>query len=272
MKHRVDKIVDFLKENVDVKEHSIGIILGSGYGDFLQFIDEKVEIPFKEIPDFKVLGNDAETNKFVFGKYKNKNLIVSFGRLHFNYGYFPEDIADYIFVLKELGCEKLVICASVGSLNRNLRVGDIVTATDHINLTSRNPLYHCEYNKYGNVFVDMQKPYDEMIIDTLVRTAKNEMGIKVKKGTLVEFNGPSVETYAESRFCHSIGADFSAFHICNEVIACKYCKLPVVLFALVTNYGAYFSDNKIKHEDIVYNRSLGLKYYLDLLRRFILNI
>jgi len=271
MAHIVDSIVKFLRENTDVKEHSIGIILGSDYKDFLNFIDKKEQIPLTEIPNFKVLGKDAEKNKLVFGKYKNKDVIISFGRLHYNYGYDISDIANYIFMLKELGCDKLIIAASVGSLNRKIRVGDIVTATDHINFTGRNSLYGCEYNKYGNTFVDMLSPYDEQMIDTLSRTGKNEMGIKVKKGVFVETCGPSVETFSESRFCRETGGDFSGFHVCNEVIAARYCNLPVVLFALVTNYGASLTAQKIKHEDIVYNRSCGLKYYLDLLRRFVLN-
>lgn len=272
MAHIVDKIVEYIKQNVDVKNHSIGIILGSGYSELLNYIDDKVQIPFSEIPNFKVLGRDAERNKFVFGKYKNKDVIISFGRLHYNYGYFSEDIANYIFILKELGCEKLVISASVGSLNKKIKVGDIVTTTDHINFTGRNPLYNCDYEKYGNVFVDMLNPYDEQMIDILVRTAKNEMGIKVKKGVLVETNGPSVETFSESKFCRNLGADFSAFHVCNEVIASKYCKLPVLMFALVTNYGSSYTSQKISHEDVAYNRSCGLKYFLDLLKRLILNL
>jgi len=272
MSHIVDKIVEYIKKNVDVKNHSIGIILGSGYSDFLNFIEDKVQIKCSEIPNFKVIGKDAENNKLVFGKYKNKDVIISFGRLHYNYGYSCEDIANYIFILKELGCEKLIISATVGSLNKKIRVGDIVTATDHLNLTGRNPLYHCEYNKYGNVFVDMLCPYDEQMIDVLTRTAKNEMGIKVKKGVLVESGGPSVETFSESKLYRNIGADFSAFYVCNEVIASRYCKLPVIMFALVTNYGASFTAERIKHEDIAYNRSCGLKYYLDLLKRLILNL
>lgn len=272
MAHLVDEIVDFIGQKVDVKRHSIGIILGSGYADFLNFVEDKVEIAFSDIPNFKALGKDAENNKFVFGKYKNKDVIISSGRLHYNLGYSPEDIANYIFVLKELGCEKLVITSSVGSLNSKIRVGDIVTAVDHINFTGRNPLYNCKYTKYGNLFVDMLSPYDEQLIDTLTRTSKCEMGIKVKKGTLVEFDGPSVETYSESKFSRLIGADFSGFYMCNEVISAKYCKLPVVLLALVTNYGASFTQASIRHEDIAYNRSCGLKYYIELLKRLIMKL
>lgn len=272
MAHIVEDITFFLKKKFDIKDNFIGIILGSDYGDFLNFLSDKTEIFCKDIPGFKLLGKDAEQNKFVFGKYFDKNIIVSFGRLHFNYGYQPQDVANYIFVLKELGCEKLIITASVGSLNKRMQVGDIVSAVDHINLTGRNSLFGCEYRKYGNLFVDMLSPYDSSMIEILTQTAKKEMKIRVKKGVLVEYVGPSMETFSESKFCHNIGADFSAFHICNEVVAAKYCHLPVLLFGLVTNYASAFSAQAIKYEDIVYNRSCGLNYYLDLLRRFILNL
>ena len=62
------------------------------------------------------------------------------------------------------------------------------------------------------------------------------------------------------------------FNVCNEVIAAKYCGLPVASFSLVTNYVSAYTNNKIKHEDIVYNRKCASSYYLELLLRYIANL
>lgn len=272
MAHFVDESVEFIKKNLKVKKNSIAIILGSGYNDFLNILTNKKEISFSKIPNFKVLKEDEKENKFVFGDIKGKSVLVITGRLHYNFGYENSDIANLIFILKELECSSLTICASVGSLKFNLKVGDIVTAIDHINLTGRNSLFKNDYDKYGNLFVDMINPYNEHMIDILISTAKNKMGIKVKKGIYIEFNGPSIETVSEAKFARKIGADFIGFNVCCEAIASKYCKLPVVVLGLVTNYATSHSANSIKHDDVVYNRQCASSYYLKLLENFIVSL
>ena len=269
MEHIVDKVVSFLKKNAKVGDNSTAVILGNSFVDFLEKVDDKQVINFKDIPDFKVLGDDIEENRFVFGKINNKNIVVVMGRVHFNFGYEVQDVGNLIYILKEIGCQSLIITSSVGSLNPKIKVGDIVTCTDHINLTGRNPLYKCDYNKYGQLFIDMSEPYSEQMIDSLVDTAKFDLGIKVKKGIMLEFNGPSAETVSESKLCRQMGADFTGFNVCLETIACKYCKLPVIMLGLVTNYAPFLSASKLKHEDIVYNRKCASNYFFSLLYRYL---
>ena len=118
----------------------------------------------------------------------------------------------------------------------------------------------------------MINPYDEQMIALLKDVGKNEMAIKVKEGVVVEFPGPSAETVSESKLALQLGADIIAFNICNEVIAAKYCSLPIVVYGLVTNYASAFTNSKIKHEDIVYNRKCASNYYLGLLSKFVLHL
>lgn len=271
MKNNVQEIVKSIKEKVEINGPSIGVILGACFSDFIDEIENKKEIPFSEIPEMKSLGSDKTDNKFLFGSVKGKSVIMLLGRLHYSLGYDVEDIAIPIFVLKELGCEKLILSSSIGAISRKMKVGDIVTFEDHINLTGRNSLYNCQYY-HGHKFIDMSNAYDAEMIDTLIYTAKKEMAIKVKRGIFVEFPGPSAETVAESHFADVIGADVMGFNVCNEVIAAKYCGLPVASFSLVTNYVSAYTNNKIKHEDIVYNRKCASSYYLELLLRYIANL
>ena len=161
-----------------------------------------------------------------FSRLKNAYISAVFIAVHI-----PNNIKPTIIIL----FAKLILCSSLGAISHKLRVGDIVTIDDHINLTGRNPLYNCDYDKYGHKFIDMSNAYDEQMIDTLIYTAKKEMAIKVKRGVLAEFPGPSAETVAECQFADQIGADVMGFNVCSEIIAAKYCKLPVVVYALVTN-------------------------------------
>lgn len=272
MEHVVDKIVAYIKGKVDVKVDSTGIILGYDFAKFFDKVEEKQEIMMKDIPDMKVMGSDMTENKFVFGKLGNVNVIVACGRLHYNLGYNIEDIANFIFVFKELGCKRLIITSSLASLNKKIIPSDIVTATDHINLTGRNPLYKCTYNKYGTMFIDTSDAYDKDLIDKLCLVAKRQMHINVKKGIVAEYIGPTVETVSESNFIRNLGADVVGFNICCEVVACKYCNLPVVLYGIVTNYASVLSKLVIKREDLVHNKKMASNYYLDLLEKYIISI
>ena len=269
----IEKIVDTIKKNLkEDYQGCVGVILGYSFLDFMDEVEVEMEIPLNEIEGLNLYGSDKEKNKLVFGKIDDKKIILMMGRIHYNHGYQPSDVLNTIFLLKLLGCEKLILTASIGAINKKIRVGDIVTFTDQINLTGRNALYGYTEKKYGDTFIDMVDPFDEQLISVLTTTAKKEMAIKVKSGVVVEFAGPSAETVSESHFSQMIGADVVGFNICNEVIACKYCSLPVVGYSLVTNYASAYSNNKIKHEDIVYNRKCASVYYLELLCRLIKNI
>ncbi len=262
--NKVEKIVEKIKEKVDIKPHMTAVVLGKSFDDFLDKIEDCKVVPFEEIPEIKAIGKD-KSNLFAFGKIGGKDVVVVVGRLHYNLGYEMEDIATFIYVLKALGCSELILTSSVGSLNPKIKVGDIVTATDHINLTGRNPLYKNSYGSFGNVFVDMTGAYDRQMIDAFSFVAKTKLGIKIKKGVFVEFSGPTVETPSESKFARQIGGDFTGFNVVCEVVACRYCALPVTMVGLVTNYASFMSRGEIKHEDVVYNRKCASSYFYELL-------
>ena len=272
MEHFVDKTVKFLRTTLNIDNIDIAVISGVSYEEFADHIENKREIRFADIPDMKVLGSDIIENKFVYGTFAGKKVLFCVGRLHYNNGYTGQDIANFIFILKELGAKRLIVTASVGSSNKHIHVGDIVTAADHINLTGRNALFGCDYNRYGSLFVDLDSCYDRDMIKTLSTTARKELKMKVKEGVLAEFSGPSVETLSESRFAKQIGADFAGFNVVNEVICANYCSLPVIMLGLVTNYAVLYSAGKLKHEDIDYNRNVAKTYYMELLGKFIDNL
>lgn len=268
----IDKIIENIRKKVENANGTVGIILGHSFNDFIEYVDNKVEIPFKDISGLKVLGSDIDENKFVFGSIYDKKVIVVIGRIHYSFGYDIEDVATPIYLLKELGCKNLILCSSVGAINPKINVGDIVTFTDQINLTGRNPLNGVDVKRYGHKFIDMIDPYNQDMVKKLIEIAKQEMRIKVKKGVIVEFPGPTAETVSETKFASMIGADVIGFNNCCEVIAAKYCNLPLISYALVTNHASAFTNTKVKHEDIVYNRKCASSYYLELLARLVKKI
>ena len=52
----MNKSIDYIKEKIK-NQPEIGIVLGSGLGDFADAIEDKVEIPYTEIPGFPVFNS-----------------------------------------------------------------------------------------------------------------------------------------------------------------------------------------------------------------------
>ena len=181
----VDTTIEYIKSKTSIIPES-GVILSSGFEDFIDAIEDKVMIKYSDIPGFDVHGTEKEKGHFVIGKLAGKGIIVMDKRLHYHNGYKPAQLGTPIYVMKELGCKRLIISCAVGALSTKLKVGDIVTFTDQINLSSKSPLMDYAEMRYGHKFIDMSKPFDLHLIDDLIYIAKSELAIKVKKAIFLE--------------------------------------------------------------------------------------
>ena len=91
----------YISEKINIKPR-IAIILGSGLGELAdEVIDERVEIPYEEIPHFHVPTVSGHKGKIIAGKIYDKDVIIMQGRLHYYEGYELADVA-YSLRLREI--------------------------------------------------------------------------------------------------------------------------------------------------------------------------
>ena len=64
----------------------IGLILGSGLGDYAEQIEQPVVVPYRDIEGFPVSGVEGHASRFVVGRCKGQNVIAMQGRFHFYEG------------------------------------------------------------------------------------------------------------------------------------------------------------------------------------------
>ncbi|MBN1492558.1 MAG: purine-nucleoside phosphorylase [Candidatus Omnitrophica bacterium] len=226
--------VKFISSKCAMKP-KIGVILGTGLGDLSKKAQNKVEIAYKDIPGFPVSGTQkGHSGTLSFGTVGGKDVVFMEGRFHYYEGYPLNEVTFPVRVMKELGVETLFVTNAAGGMNPGYDKGDIVAITDHINFMGVNPLIGRNDNKLGLRFPDMIEPYSNELI-TLAEKCAQENGIKLQKGVYIGVTGPCLETRAEYRFMHQIGADVVGMSTVPEVIVAVHAGIKVFGLSCVTD-------------------------------------
>ncbi|MFL5787676.1 MAG: purine-nucleoside phosphorylase [Flavisolibacter sp.] len=228
----------------------IGVILGSGLGNFVKEIKVTNEIDYNLIPHFPVSTVEGHHGKLIFGSIGGRSIIAMSGRFHFYEGYSAEEVVFPIRVLKFLGVETLLISNAAGGVDPSLSIGDLMIITDHISFATKNPLLGKNDDRVGARFPDMSEPYNK----ELIHKAKNvalQMKVNVKDGVYFGVTGPTFETRSEYKMIHILGGDAVGMSTVQEVIAANHCGMKVFAMSVITDIGIREEDNKITHEEVL---------------------
>jgi purine-nucleoside phosphorylase len=218
----------------------IGVILGTGLGDFADGLEGEAVIRYEDIPHFASSTVESHAGELHLGRLGGRPVAVMKGRVHFYEGYSMRQVAFPVRVLKELGCRTLVITNSVGGMNPNFAPGTITITTDHINLMGDNPLIGPNDDELGPRFPDMSEPYSRVLVAACERAAL-DLGIRVERAVFVGVAGPNLETAAEYRFLRWIGADVVGMSLVPENLVAVHGGQRVLALNVVTD--ACLPDN-----------------------------
>jgi purine-nucleoside phosphorylase len=230
---KVTEATSFIKSRTDMVPQ-VGIVLGTGLSGLTDKFENKVVIPYEEIPHFPLSTVESHSGNLVVGNIKDKTVVAMEGRFHLYEGYTAQQIAFPIRVMKHLGIKALFESNASGGLNPMFSNGDLVIISDQINLTGHSPLVGVNDERFGARFPDMSEPYDAGIINTAEKIALEEK-IPLKKGVLLGLLGPNLETKAEYRFLKLIGADMVCMSTVIEVIAGIHLGLKIFGVSVITD-------------------------------------
>jgi purine-nucleoside phosphorylase len=212
----------------------VGIVLGTGLGDFADALELETVVPFAEIPHFPVSTVESHAGELHLGRLAGRPVAVLKGRVHYYEGYSMREVAFPVRVLRALGCGTLVVTNAVGGMNPDMPPGSIVITTDHINLMGDNPLIGPNDDELGPRFPDMSEPYARPLVALAERVAL-ELAIPLQRGVLVAVPGPNLETAAEYRFLRWIGADIVGMSLVPEALAAVHGGQRVLALNVVTD-------------------------------------
>ena len=228
----------------------VGVILGSGLGNFIQEIKVQHEIAYEKIPHFPVSTVQGHQGKLIFGSIGGKPIIAMSGRFHFYEGYAAEDVVFPIRVLKLLGVETLFLSNAAGGVNTNFKIGDLMIIRDHISFATKNPLIGKNDDRFGPRFPDMSEPYNKRLIKK-AKEIGQRLNIDLKEGVYFCATGPTFETHAEYKMVHILGGDAVGMSTVQEVIVARHMDMNVFAMSVITDIGIREQDNIITHEEVL---------------------
>lgn len=228
----------------------IGVVLGSGLGNFVQEIIIRHEVFYEDIPHFPVSTVEGHHGKLIFGSIAEKPIIAMAGRFHFYEGYAPEEVAFPIRVMKFLGIETVLISNAAGGVGESFKVGDLMIITDHISFATKNPLLGVNDDRLGPRFTDMSEPYKKELI-TKAKEIGQRLKIELKEGVYFGVTGPTFETRAEYKLIRILGAHAVGMSTVQEVIAAAHAGMNVFAMSVITDIGVREEENTITHDEVL---------------------
>jgi purine-nucleoside phosphorylase len=250
---RATAAVEFIRSRTGVVP-VLGIILGSGLGEFAAEVEDAVAIPYSEIPHFPQSTVVGHSGMLVVGRIGGVAVAVMQGRVHAYEGYPVSDVVFPTRVLGLLGCRTLVVTNAAGGIRTSLGEGALVAISDHINFTGTNAALGPNEARFalvdgaGQRFFDMSTAYSPRLRGLAVETAKAQ-GFELTEGVYLAVLGPSFETPAEIRAFRTLGADLVGMSTVHEVIVARHMGIEVLGLSLVTNMAAGVLDREIDHAE-----------------------
>ncbi|MDI6712080.1 MAG: purine-nucleoside phosphorylase [Anaerosomatales bacterium] len=226
----------------------VAVVLGSGLSGLADDAADAVAIPYAELDGFPRVGAVAgHAGRLVAGTIAGERVLLFQGRAHLYQGVSALDAAYPARLAAAVGCEVLVVTNAAGGVREDLRPGDLVLVSDHLNLMGANPLVGWPGPEGGFPFVPMRDAYDPDL-RTLMREVADGLGVSLVDGVYAGLLGPSYETPAEVRMLRTLGADIVGMSTVPEVIAARALGLRVVGLSLVTNAAAGVG---LSHEEVL---------------------
>ena len=212
----------------------VGIVLGSGLGDFAESIENADVIPYDDIPHWPHSTVVGHQGQLYLGQLEGQDVMVMRGRAHSYEGYAFSHITLPIRVMQLMGVETVILTNAAGGLNPTFTPGDLMLIDDHINLMGSNPLRGPNDDSLGTRFPDMQQAYDPALRRIALEVACSS-NVPMHEGVYIGLAGPSFETPAEVRFLRTIGGDAVGMSTVPEVIVARHGGLRVLGISGITN-------------------------------------
>lgn len=227
--------------------HDLLVVLGSGAADALDAWGEpETSLPLSDLPGVLAPlapGHEDRLDSYAVGCGRKaggredvgeRRVLVARGRTHLYEGHGPGPVVALARIAAAAGVRGAVLVNAGGCL-RSWRIGEVMTITDHLNLTGSSPLT-------GPVFVDVRGVWDAELVQTLGAVTE-------RSGVYAALRGPEYQTMAETRMLEAVGADCVGMSTVMEAIALHQLGIRVAGMSIVSDLS--FADEPTDPDEVV---------------------
>ena len=246
----------------------IGVILGSGLGDYAEALEDAVKLPYSEIPGFPRSTVAGHAGMWCCGTLYGKRVVMMQGRFHYYEGYGMKDVTLPVRVMQKIGVKTLVVTNAAGGVNLGYHPGELMVIGDIFSMTAQNPLIGPNLDAFGPRFPDMSSAFDKEL-RALAHECANEQGFALREGVYAQMTGPTYETPAEIRMLRTLGADAVGMSTVPEVIVARHGGMRVLGISCITNMAAGILDQPLNHAEVTETANRVKGQFRNLLDRII---
>lgn len=245
---KLTKCFDSIRKKLPFQPE-VGLVLGSGLGDYASEIKIVFQVDYQDIKGFPVSTVPGHSGKYIFGYVGDVKVVCMKGRIHYYEGYDMSDVVLPIRMMIMMGIKALFLTNACGGINPSFQAGDFMLIKDHISCFVPNPLIGKNFDTLGPRFPDMSHVYDEKFSEIIRKSAK-EQNLDLKEGVYLQYSGPAFETPAEIKMFGLLGADVVGMSTAVEATVANHAKVKVCGVSFVSNKAAGLSKTPLSHEEV----------------------
>ncbi|MFF8311372.1 purine-nucleoside phosphorylase [Streptomyces lydicus] len=229
-----------IAELTGVARHDVALVMGSGWSLAADALGTPThDLAFTEIPGFAPSAVAGHAGRMLSVPVGDRRALVFLGRTHLYEGRGTDAVAHGVRTAVAAGCRTVVLTNSCGGLRADMRPGQPVLISDHLNMTAASPLH-------GADFVDLTDLYSRRL-----RELCRRIDPTLTEGVYAQWRGPQYETPAEIRMLRTLGADLVGMSTVLEAIAAHAAGAEVLGLSLVTNLAAGMSAEPLDHSEVL---------------------
>lgn len=239
-----------------IGEIDLAVVLGSGLSELLgeRAVFERLAYADIGMPLAALAGHAGHA---LIGRWHGKRVLAFAGRVHGYQGFNASDVTRNISIAADAGARAVLLTNAAGAVNPELRPGDLMVISDHLNLSGMNPLVG---SGLSNPFVNMTHAYSPRL-----RKLAHSFDANLRDGVYAGLLGPTYETPAEARYLRTIGADAVGMSTVLETIVARARNMDVFGVSLITNVVAAAETSHAEVTDVAKAAAPRLAALLDAL-------
>lgn len=222
----------------------VGIVLGSGLGQFTDEVDIVATTSYADIPGMPTSTVKGHAGELIYARLNGVPWVILKGRVHLYEGRSATEVTAGVRLLHAIGCESVILTNAAGTLNAEFAPGTWMQLTDHLNLTGTSPLLGAPN------FVDMSAVYDAELVAGFQKLSQ-QAKVPLHRGVYAGLVGPQYETPAEIRLLRTLGADAVGMSTVLEAIQARALGMRVAAFSCLTNWAAGMHAGELNHSEVL---------------------